>query len=93
MFRSMGLMFRRGHYSNDGLSSLNYTLVGERLHPLYTHLLVSLPPPPPQFRTFDRAHKERSYVNLVTLGALFVVLLGGIVWDDRRRRGRAASGL
>ena len=57
--------------STDGLTTLKYEVVSEKLYPLYTWILAKLPPPPPKKpkTTWDMTKKGIWYgMSLMTSG-------------------------
>jgi len=53
--------YRPQHYAVDGLNTLRYKLVSSELRPLYTWLLVSLPPHPTYFKGSYRSTLSGSF--------------------------------
>jgi len=79
---------RPKHYAVDGLNSLRYRLVSTEARPLYTWLLVSLPPHPAYFRSAVRGYgtdvaARRADIRWWTV--LFFVVCTELV--NNRRRG------
>lgn len=75
MCSGMATRFRPEHYAVDGLNSLRYNLVDSEARPLYTWLLVKLPPHPSDPNYFSnnlhsgmsRNHRAYSVAELALL--------------------------
>ena len=71
--------YRPAHYVTDGLNSLRYKLVAREARPLYTWLLVTLPPHSAHFNGTYRANPSldnasTSHLRQRNLWAAFLVL-------------------
>jgi len=79
---------RSTHYSNDGLTTINFTQLSVDERPLFTKLSVALPPPPTSFRTHTRPW-DPPYINVGTVGVLFLILFLLIVCHHKWKESSA----
>ena len=60
---------RNDQLTNDGLSTLKYKKLNEKLEPTHTWILVKLPPPPPKHKkTLWELAKKRLWSGMEKVG-------------------------
>lgn len=67
--------YRPEHYAADGLNSLRYKLVASEPRPLYTWLLVTLPPHPTYFKGSYRVNLSGNARTLSVRGRCWFVMV------------------